>query len=110
MKDFATRTAALAAALLPAVAHTAAASDDRPARRPNILVMMTDDHTTQGVSAYGHRLMHTPNLDRIANEGIRLDRAYVANAISGPSRPGRTRVRDVRSDHGGGTGDYGTAG
>jgi len=85
MKDLATRTAALAAALLPAVTSSAAGAD-KPAKRPNILVMMTDDHTTQGVSAYGYGLMHTPNLDRIANEGIRLDRAYVANAISGPSR------------------------
>ena len=85
MKDLATCTAALAAAFLPTMAQNTA-GDDRPARRPNILVMMTDDHTTQGVSAYGHGRMHTPNLDRIATEGIRLDRAYVANAISGPSR------------------------
>lgn len=59
---------------------------DRQPSRPNILLIMTDDHAYQGVSAYGHNLMHTPNIDRIANEGIRLDRAFVANSISGPSR------------------------
>ena len=55
-------------------------------RRPNIIIMMTDDHTWQGISCYGSKLMRTPNLDRIGNEGMRMDRAYVANAISGPSR------------------------
>ena len=34
--------------------------------------MMTDDHTTQAMSCYGGRLLQTPNMDRIANEGIRM--------------------------------------
>lgn len=55
-------------------------------QRPNILLIMTDDHGWQAVSAYNPGLMHTPNIDRIAREGLRLDRAFVSNAISGPSR------------------------
>ena len=55
-------------------------------RRPNILFIMTDDHTTQAMSCYGGRLIQTPNMDRIAGEGIRFDNCYATNALSGPSR------------------------
>jgi arylsulfatase A-like enzyme len=54
--------------------------------RPNILFILTDDHTTQAISAYGSVLAQTPNIDRIANEGIRFDNCYATNALSGPSR------------------------
>lgn len=55
-------------------------------KQPNIIFMMTDDHTTQAMTCYGGTLLQTPNLDRIANEGIRFDHCYVTNALSGPSR------------------------
>lgn len=55
-------------------------------KQPNIIFMMTDDHTTQAMTCYGGTLLQTPNLDRIANEGIRFDHCYVSNALSGPSR------------------------
>lgn len=55
-------------------------------KQPNIIFMMTDDHTTQAMTCYGGTLLQTPNLDRIANEGIRFDNCYVTNALSGPSR------------------------
>lgn len=55
-------------------------------KRPNILFIMTDDHTTQAISSYGGKLVETPNIDRIANEGIRFDNCYATNALSGPSR------------------------
>ncbi len=75
------------AAVAPTVsAQRLPAAQPAEERRPNIIIMMTDDHTWQGISCYGSKLMRTPNLDRIANEGMRMDRAYVANAISGPSR------------------------
>ena len=56
------------------------------AKRPNIIFMMTDDHTTQAMSCYGGRLIQTPNMDRIATEGIRMDGCFAVNALSGPSR------------------------
>lgn len=55
-------------------------------KRPNILFIMTDDHTTQAISCYGGNMVKTPNIDRIANEGIRFDNCYATNALSGPSR------------------------
>ena len=54
--------------------------------RPNILFIMSDDHAFQAMSCYGSNVNKTPNLDRIANEGMRFDRCYVTNSICGPSR------------------------
>jgi len=57
-----------------------------PARKPNILYIMSDDHAYQAVSAYGYGLNQTPNIDRIAREGMRFNNCFVTNSISGPSR------------------------
>ncbi len=57
--------------------------------RPNIIYIMSDDHTTQAITAYDSiygKYFSTPNIDRIAKEGIRFDNVYCANAICGPSR------------------------
>ena len=74
--------------LLPLAATGISACTSRKAevKRPNIIFMMTDDHTTQAMSCYGGRLIQTPNMDRIANEGLRMDNCYAVNALSGPSR------------------------
>ncbi len=53
---------------------------------PNIVFMFADDHAYQAISAYGSKINRTPNIDRIANEGMRFDRAMVNNSICGPSR------------------------
>lgn len=58
-------------------------------RAPNIIYIMSDDHTSQAVSAYGGILsdvMPTPNIDRVANEGVRMNNCFVTNSISTPSR------------------------
>ena len=58
-------------------------------RAPNILFIMSDDHTTQAVSSYGGFLgnyLSTPNIDRIGKEGVRLTNCFVTNSISAPSR------------------------
>ena len=52
----------------------------------NILYIMSDDHSFQTISAYDKRYIQTPNIDRIANEGVRFTNSFVANSISGPSR------------------------
>lgn len=56
------------------------------AERPNILFIMSDDHSSQAISAYGSKVNETPNLDRIGREGIRLDHCYAVNSICTPSR------------------------
>ena len=60
----------------------------QPAKQPNIVFIFSDDHAYQAISAYGdaRKLIQTPNIDRIAKEGMRFDRALVTNSICGPSR------------------------
>ena len=55
-------------------------------KRPNILYIMSDDHAEQAISCYGSKLIDTPNIDRIANEGIRFNNSFVTNSICAPSR------------------------
>jgi arylsulfatase A-like enzyme len=55
-------------------------------RPPNILFVMPDDHGVTSISCYGDKRIQTPNIDRLAREGMRFDRAYVGNSICGPSR------------------------
>lgn len=52
----------------------------------NIVFIMTDDHTAQMMSCYDKRFANTPNLDRIAQDGVRFTNSFVANSLSGPSR------------------------
>lgn len=72
-----------AAALLPACGT---AKKTEPSKPLNIVYIMTDDHTRQMMSCYDNRHIQTPNLDRIAENGVIFRNAYVANSISAPSR------------------------
>ena len=54
--------------------------------KPNILYIMADDHAAHAISAYGSRINRTPNLDRIARDGMRFDRVFCVNSICTPSR------------------------
>jgi len=54
--------------------------------RPNILFIFADDHGAQAISAYGSRVNRTPNIDRIAREGMLFQDCFVTNSICGPSR------------------------
>jgi len=60
-----------------------------PDKRPNIIYIMSDDHAYQAISAYGGALKNlapTPNIDRLAEHGMRFNRCLVTNSISGPCR------------------------
>ena len=54
--------------------------------KPNIIFIMSDDHAAHAMSCYGSRINQTPNLDRIAREGMRFDNCFCTNSICGPSR------------------------
>ena len=54
--------------------------------RPNVIFIMSDDHAAHAMSCYGSRINRTPNLDRIANEGMRFDNCFCTNSICTPSR------------------------
>jgi arylsulfatase A-like enzyme len=61
-------------------------SKEEQSARPNILFIMSDDHAYQAISAYSDRLIQTPNIDRIAEEGMLFTNASVTNSICAPSR------------------------
>ena len=54
--------------------------------RPNIILIISDDHAYQAISAYQHNLIATPNIDRIAQQGMLFSNACVSNSICAPSR------------------------
>jgi len=55
-------------------------------RKPNIVFVFADDHAYQAIGAYGSKINKTPNIDRLAHEGIRFDRCLVTNSICAPAR------------------------
>ena len=55
-------------------------------KRPNILFIMADDHAAHAVSAYGSKVNKTPNIDRLAKDGMRFTECFVTNSICTPSR------------------------
>ncbi|UXX79829.1 sulfatase [Reichenbachiella carrageenanivorans] len=78
--------------LIATMAATVVSCDSTTAskkKRPNIIYIMSDDHATHAISAYGgiyDDYLQTPNIDRIANEGIKFNNVFCTNAICGPSR------------------------
>lgn len=59
------------------------ADEERP---PNVVLMMTDNHGAWTLGCYGNRDIQTPNIDRIAYEGIRFTNAFSSNAVCSPTR------------------------
>ena len=55
-------------------------------KKPNILFIMTDDHASHAISIYGSLINKTPNIDRLAKEGMRFDNCFCTNSICAPSR------------------------
>jgi arylsulfatase A-like enzyme len=74
---------------IPGCAGALGRGGDKSRRRPNILYIMSDDHAANAISCYGGMLKavsQTPNIDRLAAEGVRLDNCFVTNSICTPSR------------------------
>jgi len=80
-------TESLVRAVIWLAALSAVSSSSADERRPpNILLVFTDDHGAQAISAYGSRINRTPNIDRLAREGVRFANCFCTNAICAPSR------------------------
>ena len=72
---------ALSIALLPLLQLSAAETP-----KYNVLLIMSDDLTYTALSCYGNTVCQTPNIDRLANEGLRLTNAFCQGTYCGPSR------------------------
>lgn len=76
-------------AACPVITLSAQAEGDGDKERPNILFILSDDHTSQTWGIYGGVLadyVHNPNIRRLASEGVVLDNCFCTNSISAPSR------------------------
>ena len=70
--------------LLPAICFVRCASET--AEKPNVIVILADDLGFGDVSAYGSATIHTPHIDKLANEGVCFTNGYATSATSTPSR------------------------
>ena len=96
--------------LIPALSSAAATSNEKTVnsahapQRPNIIFIMCDDMGYGDLGCYGQQLIETPNLDRMAQQGMRFTQAYAGSPVSAPSRAsfmtgqhtGHTHVRGNR--------------
>lgn len=75
-------------ALLPTLLAfpVAESREAQPQRQPNIVFIMSDDHAAHAISAYGSKLIKTPNIDKLASEGMKFENCFVTNSICTPSR------------------------
>jgi len=55
-------------------------------QRPNVIYIMSDDHDNDAISAYSKKFISTPNIDRLAKEGMKFNRTFVGNSICSPAR------------------------
>jgi N-sulfoglucosamine sulfohydrolase len=78
-----TRRQAAATAVAPAILRSAGAQS---AKRPNLVLLLSDDHSAEFTGCYGNPVIRTPNIDRFASEGMKLDRFFCAAPQCVPSR------------------------
>lgn len=99
LKTLAALSTALLATLLPA---------QQPPRPPNVIVILVDDWGTTDLGCYGSKLYETPNIDRLAAEGVRFSTGYSACTVCSPTRaalmtgkyPARLHLTDWIAGHG----------
>ncbi len=80
------RTTNVAVTLMLICLASASAAQDKSARRPNVIVLYADDLGYGDLGCYGHPTIRTPNLDRMAGEGMRFTSFYSAAEVCTPSR------------------------
>jgi len=82
-QSFAVGTAISLGSATAAKSHSGA---NAPTQKPNVLLIMTDQHRKDAIGAYGNPVIRTPNLDALATGGVRFEDCYVQNAVCMPSR------------------------
>jgi choline-sulfatase len=72
--------------IISLIAVVFGACEARKYQKPNVLFIISDDLTATAVSSYENKICKTPNIDKLASEGIRYSRAYSQYPVCGPSR------------------------
>lgn len=85
--------------LAAAVGCSDAPNSPKPSKRPNVLLIMTDQHRASAMGCAGDAVVRTPNMDRLAAQGVRFGRAYCQGPLCMPARASFLTERYVR-DHG----------
>ena len=86
MKTFLRYLLILSGACIFFISCKSKSKEQKETQRPNIVFIMSDDHAYQAISAYSDKLIQTPNIDRLATEGMLFTNASVTNSICAPSR------------------------
>jgi len=76
-----------------------ASTSDRSPRRPNVVLIMTDNHGAWTLGCYGNKDIRTPNIDKLAEEGTLFDNAFASNPVCSPTRA-TTLTGLIPSQHG----------
>jgi len=79
-------SAATSAAMLPLLSSCCSLGNNSTTKKPNIIFIMADDHSTDAISCYGSSINKTPNIDRLAREGMKSLNCFCTNSICVPSR------------------------
>jgi N-acetylglucosamine-6-sulfatase len=80
------RALGLGAASIALPSHLRGRGNFRQSRRPNIILILTDDHRFDAMGFMGHPFLETPNMDRMAGEGVHLANASITTSLCSPSR------------------------
>tara|TARA_B110000438_G_scaffold261312_1_gene271915 strand:+ start:3369 stop:4943 length:1575 start_codon:yes stop_codon:yes gene_type:complete len=86
LRNFFLITALFIASACSKNTDSSSSSSTPSGQRPNIIFVMTDDHTHLQMSLTGNSLINTPNLDRLANEGVWFKNAFCTNSLCAPAR------------------------
>ena len=85
-RDFLKRIGLGAAVLSMPRGLAAADAKARPTKRPNIVLVIADDLTWHDVGCYGSKQVNTPNIDKLAKQGMKFNYAFTATAMCSPTR------------------------
>lgn len=88
IETIAEKTLFIVLLLIVTLCQNSAAGNSTPqyGKRPNIIYIMADDHASHAIGAYGSKICETPNIDRLAKEGMRFTNCFNVNSLCAPSR------------------------
>ena len=81
--------------VLPFVSCTEKSTENKDERQPNFIILMSDNHNWEHLGCYGDAVLKTPNIDKLAADGIRFNHAYCSAPSSSPARASMLTGQDI---------------